>query len=217
MLPDAESFRRLVDGRATGLVATLGRTGLSAIEIPYEALVRLRNYGYDHSILTVKKASAPVISVGNLTLGGTGKTPLTIKLFDIIKRMGFDVITAKKFYSNQIDEQNLLKAKTKSIVSKRRMDAINQAVNNSNQVIIFDDGLQEKKINYDLKIVCFKKKNWIGNGQLIPSGPLREKIVNLKNYDAVFLNGKDHNSNEIRETIYKLNPKIEIFETKYLP
>ena len=76
MLPDAESFRRLVDGRATGLVATLGRTGLSAIEIPYEALVRLRNYGYDHSILTVKKASAPVISVGNLTLGGTGKTPL---------------------------------------------------------------------------------------------------------------------------------------------
>lgn len=156
------------------------------------------------------------VCVGNIYLGGTGKTPLTIKLFNIIKKLGFDVITAKKFYSNQIDEQNLLKAKTKSIVSKRRIDAINQAVNNSNQVIIFDDGLQEKKIDYDLKIVCFKKKNWIGNGQLIPSGPLREKIENLKNYDIVFLNGKDDNTENIKEIIHRLNPKIEIFESDYI-
>ena len=163
-----------------------------------------------------KFSKIKTVCIGNIYLGGTGKTPLTIKLFNIIKKMGFDVITAKKFYSNQIDEQHLLKAKTKSIVSKRRIDAINQAVNNSNQVIIFDDGLQEKKIDYDLKIVCFKKKNWIGNGQLIPSGPLREKIENLKNYDIVFLNGKDDNTENIREIIHRLNPKIEIFESDYI-
>ena len=162
-----------------------------------------------------KFSKIKTICVGNIYLGGTGKTPLTIKLFNIIRKKGFDVITAKKFYSNQIDEQNLLKAKTKTIVSKRRIDAINQAVNNSNQVIIFDDGLQEKKIDYDLKIVCFKKKNWIGNGQLIPSGPMREKIENLKNYDIVFLNGKGDNVESIKEIIYKLNPKIEIFESNY--
>ena len=162
-----------------------------------------------------KFSKIKTICIGNIYLGGTGKTPLTIKLFSIIRKMGFDVITAKKFYSNQIDEQNLLKAKTKTIVSKRRIDAINQAVNNSNQVIIFDDGLQEKKIDYDLKIVCFKKKNWIGNGQLIPSGPMREKIENLKNYDIVFLNGKGDNVESIKEIIYKLNPKIEIFESNY--
>lgn len=163
-----------------------------------------------------KFSKIKTVCIGNIYLGGTGKTPLTIKLFNIVKKLGFDVITAKKFYSNQIDEQNLLKAKTKSIVSKRRIDAINQAVNNSNQVIIFDDGLQEKKIDYDLKIVCFKKKNWIGNGQLIPSGPLREKIENLKNYDIVFLNGKDDNTENIREIIHRLNPKIEIFESDYI-
>ena len=162
-----------------------------------------------------KFSKIKTICVGNIYLGGTGKTPLTIKLFNIIRKKGFDVITAKKFYSNQIDEQNLLKAKTKTIVSKRRIDAINQAVNNANQVIIFDDGLQEKKIDYDLKIVCFKKKNWIGNGQLIPSGPMREKIENLKNYDIVFLNGKGDNVENIKEIIYKLNPKIEIFESNY--
>ena len=162
-----------------------------------------------------KFSKIKTICIGNIYLGGTGKTPLTIKLFNIIRKIGFDVITAKKFYSNQIDEQNLLKAKTKTIVSKRRIDAINQAVNNANQVIIFDDGLQEKKIDYDLKIVCFKKKNWIGNGQLIPSGPMREKIENLKNYDIVFLNGKGDNVENIKEIIYKLNPKIEIFESNY--
>ena len=162
-----------------------------------------------------KFSKIKTVCIGNIYLGGTGKTPLTIKLFNIIKEMGFDVITAKKFYSNQIDEQNLLKAKTKNIVSKRRIDAINQAINNSNQVIIFDDGLQEKKIDYDLKIVCFKKKNWIGNGQLIPSGPLREKVENLKNYDIVFLNGKNDNTENIKEIIHRLNPKIEIFDSDY--
>ena len=155
------------------------------------------------------------ICIGNIYLGGTGKTPLTIKLFNIIKKMGFNVTTSKKFYSNQIDEQKLLKSKTKTIIAKRRVDAINQAINNSNQVIIFDDGLQEKKIDYDLKIVCFKKKNWIGNGQLIPSGPLREKIENLKNYDIVFLNGKSDNTENIKKIIRTLNPKIEIFESDY--
>ena len=180
---------------------------------PFTIFTNLINF--IKSFLIKKKYKIKTICVGNIYLGGTGKTPLTIKLFNIIRKMDLEVITAKKFYSNQIDEQTLLQTKTKTIVTKEREDAINQAINSSNQVIIFDDGLQEKKINYDLKIVCFKKKNWIGNGQLIPSGPLREKIENLKNYDAVFLNGKDHNSNEIRETIHKLNPKIEIFETNY--
>lgn len=186
----------------------------SYLLIPFTILVIINNFFLNIQ----KKKKFPkikTICVGNIYLGGTGKTPLTIKLFNIIKKMNLEVITAKKFYSNQIDEQTLLQIKTKTIVTKKREDAINQAINSLNQVIIFDDGLQEKKINYDLKIVCFKKKNWIGNGQLIPSGPLREKIENLKNYDAVFLNGKDHNSKEIRETIYKLNPKIEIFETNY--
>ena len=186
----------------------------SYLLLPFTIPVIINNF-----FLNIQKkykfSKIKTVCIGNIYLGGTGKTPLTIKLFDIIKRMGFDVITAKKFYSNQIDEQNLLKAKTKNIVSKRRIDAINQAVNNSNQVIIFDDGLQEKKIDYDLKIVCFKKKNWIGNGQLIPSGPLREKIENLKNYDIVFLNGKDDNTENIKEIIHRLNPKIEIFESDY--
>ena len=187
----------------------------SYLLIPFTILVIINNF-FQNIQKKKKFSKIKTICVGNIYLGGTGKTPLTIKLFNIIRKMDLKVITAKKFYSDQIDEQALLQTKTKTIVTKEREDAINQAINSSNQVIIFDDGLQEKKINYDLKIVCFKKKNWIGNGQLIPSGPLREKIENLKNYDIVFLNGKDDNTENIREIIHRLNPKIEIFESDYI-
>jgi len=155
------------------------------------------------------------ICIGNIYLGGTGKTPLTVKLYEIIKSKGLKVTTAKKFYSNQVDEQMLLKEKTQTIFKKNRIDAINDAISNSIDVIIFDDGLQEKKINYDLKIVCFKIKNWIGNGQLIPAGPLREKLSSLKNYDIVFLNGDRKIDNNINQIILNTNPKIKIFNSYY--
>jgi len=163
----------------------------------------------------IKDTRIKSICIGNIYLGGTGKTPLTIKLYEIILKMGFKVITAKKFHSNQVDEQTLLQKKTQSIISKTRIAAVNKAVSDLNEVIIFDDGLQERKVDYDLKIVCFKNKNWIGNGQLIPSGPLREKIESLINYDVVFFNGKGHISEDIKNKIKKINPKIKIFYSHY--
>jgi tetraacyldisaccharide 4'-kinase len=157
------------------------------------------------------------ICIGNIYVGGTGKTPITIKLYELFNRPTFKVSTAKKFYKNQIDEQIILKNKTNLIVSSSRQKALEHAINDNNDLIIFDDGLQEKAIDYNLKIVCFNSKNWIGNGQLFPAGPLREKIVSLKKYDAVFLNGNSTNNDEIKRTIHEINPKIIIFETKYVP
>ena len=170
-------------------------------------------------ILKIKKKikfkNIKSICVGNIYLGGTGKTPLTIKLYQILSKIGLRVVTAKKFHSNQFDEQTLLKENTKTIIAKNRIDAYNQAINSSNDVIIFDDGLQEKNVDYDLKFVCFKNKNWIGNGMLIPSGPLRENVESLKRYDVVFLNGTDENTQDIKETILKINPQIKIFNSYY--
>ncbi len=186
----------------------------SYLLIPFTIPFMINNF-----LLKIKKknkfSKIKSICIGNIYLGGTGKTPLTIKLYEIIKKMDFNVITAKKFYPNQVDEQTLLKNKTQTIIAKKRLDAINKAINNAKDVIIFDDGLQERNIDYDLKIVCFKKNNWIGNGQLIPSGPLREKVESLKNYDVVFLNGKNNSSVNIEETILKINSKIRIFNSNY--
>ncbi|MFL2891645.1 MAG: tetraacyldisaccharide 4'-kinase [Candidatus Pelagibacter sp.] len=186
----------------------------SYLLIPFTIPFMINNF-----LLKIKKknkfSKIKSICIGNIYLGGTGKTPLTIKLYEIIKKMDFNVITAKKFYPYQVDEQTLLKNKTQTIITKKRLDAINKAINNAKDVIIFDDGLQERNIDYDLKIVCFKKNNWIGNGQLIPSGPLREKVESLKNYDVVFLNGKNNSSVNIEETILKINSKIRIFNSNY--
>ena len=187
---------------------------ISYVLIPFTILMILNNF-----ILKIKKKikfkNIKSICIGNIYLGGTGKTPLTIKLYQILSKIGLRAVTAKKFHSNQFDEQTLLKENTKTIIAKNRIDAYNQAINSSNDVIIFDDGLQEKNVDYDLKFVCFKNKNWIGNGMLIPSGPLRENVESLKRYDVVFLNGTDENTQDIKETILKINPQIKIFNSYY--
>ena len=82
---------------------------------------------------------------------------------------------------------------------------------------IFDDGLQDKTINYDNSFVCFNTINWIGNGMTIPSGPLREKISNLKKYKNIFLNGNLENIDNLKKKILEINSKLKIFVGVYEP
>ena len=82
-------------------------------------------------------------------------------------------------------------------------------------ILVFDDGLQETKIDFDIKLVCFKSKIWIGNGQLVPAGPMRERISSLKRFDAVFLNGSSGNFEKIEKQIKNINLDIKIFKTFY--
>ena len=187
---------------------------ISYLLIPFSILFIIRNFFF--SIISKKKSTdIKTICVGNIYIGGTGKTPLTVKIYEILKELEKNIATVKKDYSNQLDEQKLLKKKTSLIISKSRKDAIQQGIDKKYNILIFDDGLQEMKIDYDLKFVCFKSKNWIGNGQYIPAGPLREKISSLKRFDAVFLNGKSNNLEKIRNQIQAINSKIKIFNTFY--
>ncbi len=155
------------------------------------------------------------ICVGNIYLGGTGKTPSSVKLYQLLKADKFNVIIGKKYYSDQKDEQILIKNKSKLITSKNREEIIKLAVEKNYELIIFDDGLQERKFDYDVKFVCFDSKIWLGNRNLIPSGPLRESIYSLKKYDGVFLKITDENSDldKIFSEIKKVNSKIEIFNS----
>ena len=84
-------------------------------------------------------------------------------------------------------------------------------------IVIFDDGLQDQSISYDLKFVCFNNIKWIGNGFLIPAGPMREKIKSISKYDAVFINGNEKDNSQLKLFIKKFNKNIEIFESFYKP
>ena len=189
---------------------------LAIILLPLTIFIAINNLIL--SIISKEKSKKiKTICVGNIYIGGTGKTPLTIKLYDIFKNLNYKVSTAKKFYKKHLDEQIILDNKTNLIISSTRHKALKEAIKQKNELVIFDDGLQDNKIDYDLKFVCFNSKKWIGNGFLIPSGPLREKISSLKKYDVVFLNGNSSNIEDIKKEIYQINPNIEIFETLYKP
>ena len=189
---------------------------LAIILLPLTIFITINNLIL--SIISKEKSKKiKTICVGNIYVGGTGKTPLTIKLYDIFKELNYKVSTAKKFYKKHLDEQIILKNKTNLIIASTRHKALEEAIKKKNELVIFDDGLQDDKIDYDLKFVCFNSKKWIGNGFLIPSGPLREKISSLKKYDVVFLNGDSPNIEDIKKKIYQINQRIEIFETIYKP
>ena len=165
----------------------------------------------------IYKKNIKTVCVGNIYLGGTGKTPVSIKVYKILQKLDYKVAFIKKNYANQKDEQNLLKKNGLLINKNSRLDSLNEAIAKKINYAIFDDGLQDKNINYDITIVCFNSKKWVGNGQLIPSGPLREKIDSLKKYDAVFLNGSNNNNLHIKSLINKKFPNIIIFEAIYVP
>ena len=93
---------------------------------------------------------------------------------------------------------------------------IEKSIQEKIDLIIFDDGLQDKYLNYDIQFVCFDSDTWVGNGRLIPSGPLRENLSSLKKYDAVFL--KTHNKNNVDDLIHSIktiNHQIKIFKVFY--
>ena len=159
------------------------------------------------------QCSIPIICVGNIYLGGTGKTPLCIEIFSILKNLNMNPAFIRKKYDSFQDEANLEKQVGPIYQNIKRMEAIKEAIQNKVNIAILDDGFQDFSINKNLSIICFNEKQWIGNGMLIPSGPLRENLSALKRADCVFINGKKNIDTE--NEIYSKNKEIKIFYTKH--
>ena len=191
------------------------QTLLSFLLQPFTIPIRISNFLLNNK-KKYKTKKLKTICIGNIYIGGTGKTPTTIRLYNLLKKNYKDVYTAKKFYDSQIDEFKILKKKTSLLSSYKRKEIVNIAKKRRAKIIIFDDGLQDKDIEYDIKIVCFDTLTWIGNGQLIPSGPLREKLTSLIKYDVVLLKYIHKKNNNIIRLIKKISPEIKIFNTKYI-
>ena len=185
---------------------------LSYLLLPFTIFVRVNNFLNSKKKKYLSK-KLKTICVGNIYVGGTGKTPTTIKLYDLIKKIK-NASTAKKYYLNQQDEEILLKRKTKFLTASSRKSILKLAEKKNIEVLIFDDGLQDNQIDYNFKFVCFDGDLGIGNGLLLPAGPLRETINSLKKYDVVFIK-KGNNLNNLIKLIEKHNKRIKIFITDY--
>ena len=172
------------------------------------------------TIITLKKIISkenkfpiPTICIGNIYIGGTGKTPISLKVAKILKEFDQNPVIIKKYYKNHDDEISLIKRYSKIIVSKERTDAIKEAIEKNFNFVVLDDGYQDLKIRKNLNIICFHSKQKIGNGLLIPAGPLRDSLTELKNCQIILVNGKK--DFEFEQKLKKYNSKLEFFYYEY--
>ena len=189
---------------------------ISLLLLPISLIVVIKNY-YENSKLKKNFYDFRTICVGNIYIGGTGKTPLVNNLANHFKKK-FKTFIIKKGYSSHLDEKQLLESNHKVIFEKTRELSLLKAEQEKAEIVIFDDGLQEKTINYDLKIVCFNSLKLDGNGLVIPAGPLRERLNSIKNYDIILINGNTNKeSKDFIDKVKNINPNIRIFTAKYVP
>jgi len=186
------------------------------LSLLYGVIVRVRNSLYDRGVLPSFKVDKPVISVGNITTGGTGKTPLVIFLAKRFNKRGKRVcILSRGFKRNSrgtlivsdgdkilvtIDDagdEPFQMAKELStvpvIVDENRVRGARIAIEKfSIDIILLDDGFQHRRLQRDIDIVTFKSAHPLGNGFLLPAGPLREPVSGLKRADLIWVNGNEN-------------------------
>ena len=180
--------------------------------LPLSLFILIKNIISD--IIPKKKYKLKSICIGNIYLGGTGKTPLTIKLYKLLSKENIKVATAKKDYKQHIDEKIILKKNSNLITGINRKKIFIKAKKKKIDLLLFDDGLQDINVDYDLKFICFKSNNFLGNNLIIPAGPFRENLSSIKKYDAVFINGHKNYLNNVK-IIRNFDTKIPIFKTFY--
>ena len=157
----------------------------------------------------------PIICVGNIYLGGTGKTPLAAEIFKFLKSNGKKPSFIKKHYDYLVDEIKMLNEIGDTFYAKDRKTAIDLSILNGNNVAILDDGFQDFSIKPNFSILCFNSKQMIGNGLIIPAGPLRESLKAIKRADCIIING---NKNlEFENKIFEItkNRNCNLFYSKY--
>ena len=159
------------------------------------------------------KFNIPVLCIGNIYVGGTGKTPLSIFLAKELKNLKIKPVIIKKFYKNHEDEHLLIKKKNIPLISNVRRDKAILLAENEFNLAILDDGFQDYKIVKNMSIICFHHKQLIGNGYVFPSGPLRESINSINRAQIAIING-DRNI-KFESKLLKINSNIKIFYSKY--
>lgn len=208
---DQDQFRAIVSGRRSDARARLARFLLAVASLGYRVAVFVRNGLYDHRLLRRHRAAVPVICVGNLTTGGTGKTPLVAWLARLMAEEGSRPAILTRGYkarrvctahhatkmgdAHPTDEPAELARACPGvpvIVNPDRVKGAAEAVRSHDaQVLLMDDGFQHRRLARDLDIVTIDATTPFGYGHLLPAGFLREPVGGLRRAHAVVLTRSD--------------------------
>ncbi len=209
LLPDAESFKRLVDGTDTSAAATLSRLALAPPGAAWGSIMALRNAAYDHGWLAVTQAGVPVVCVGNLTLGGTGKTPLVAWVVRRLTGHGCQPAIVSRGYgaasggrSDEAAELAILLPGVRHVADRDRIAAATAAAAAGADIVVLDDGFQHRRLARDLDLVAIDATDPFGCGHVFPRGLLRERLAGVARADAVILTRAGSVSPERRAEIH---------------
>jgi len=195
---DRDAYLALIRGQTHGPWAQFARSALRIASVAYGAAVAVRNRGYDRGWLRSHQASVPVISVGNLTLGGTGKTPMVEWLARWFRRRGVRVAILSRGYG-QIeglnDEGLVLEENLPDVPHLQNPDRVAlaqaAAIELETELLVLDDGFQHRRLARDLDVVLLDALEPFGLGYLFPRGLLREPVGSLRRAHVVVLSRAD--------------------------
>ncbi len=216
---------------------------LYTLSLPYGGGVRFRNYLYDNGLIETKKLPCPVVSVGNLTVGGTGKTPMVIMLANFLQKKGYRPAVLSRGYagrnrqkSNVItngqsillgpddagDEPFLIAASTSGVpvlTGRDRYSAGKHALDRLGaNVLVLDDAFQHRQVFRDLNILLLDAERPFGNGCTLPRGPLREPRSATKRADLIVLTRADEKMpSAFNMDIDREFPGIPVFQARHKP
>jgi tetraacyldisaccharide 4'-kinase len=208
-------------------LAVILRIALRAAEYPYTLVVVARNRRYDHRSAMIQKVAVPVISVGNLTLGGTGKTPMVQFLAKRFREREIRVAIVSRGYraasGQRNDEARELAEKLPDVPHLQNPDrvaAARVAVDELGaQLVVLDDGFQHRRLARDLDIVLVDALEPFGYGHVFPRGMLREPVSGLNRADIVALSRADlidhARRDEVRQRVAAINPRAVFIEVAH--
>jgi tetraacyldisaccharide 4'-kinase len=223
-----QRYLDLISGRCRGLVPALQRFGLYLLSLLYGVGVRLRNLAYSWGWRRSERVEAPVISVGNLTVGGTGKTPAVEYVAGYYRRHDRRVAILSRGYGaaeGHNDEALVLFANLSDVPHLQDADRVRAArialEELESEVLILDDGFQHRRLARNLDVVLIDATLPWGYGYLLPRGLLREPIRGLRRAQLVLLTRCDQvepdRLTELQQRIARIAPGIPVAESCHEP
>lgn len=189
-----------------------GKNLISLSLFPLSLIIQLIIF-FKKKFTKVSNFKIPIVCIGNIYVGGTGKTPLSILVSKELSKIGKKPAIIRKYYKDHEDEHSLIKENFNYLIlNSNRIGAIQEAENKNFDIAILDDGFQDYKIKKNLSIICFNS-NFEGNGFVIPAGPLRENLSSIKNAQIMIING-DKNL-KFEKKILDINNNIDIYYSEY--
>jgi tetraacyldisaccharide 4'-kinase len=203
---------------------------LYPVSLVYQSIIKARRFAYQHGYKKITQVAAPVIVVGNISVGGTGKTPLVIYLVQLLREKGYRPGVISRGYgaknnlqpiaviansnSAEVGDEPLLIARNLNcpvVICADRVQAAQKLLaENDVNIIVSDDGLQHYALHRDVEIVVIDGERGLGNGYCLPAGPLRESAKRLQKVNFVVVNNsKENKAQDFGVNVFQMQLSID--------